>query len=285
MDIYFIRTQKILATTQINLADYVINPYRGCEFGCLYCYSQENKNLQNPKFFNSLGIKINAQEILEHQLYYIKPKRVLLGSTTECFQYKELEYKITEQILLVLNKYKIPYTILTKSYLINKYLLLIKENPENKIYFTFNCASNQIIKLLEEKSPTIEQRLETIENILEKNINLRIHIGPFIPYLDDLNKIFNILPKKIKEVDIELYHHKMGNFQKILQAVYKKIDDDAYFKLIAVYQNPKAYLYFTQNLKEKILELKILNPEINFFYIVPNFDNFYENTINYQQPL
>ncbi|MCM8831121.1 MAG: radical SAM protein [Candidatus Omnitrophica bacterium] len=285
MNIYFIKTQKILAKTQINLGDYVINPYRGCEFGCLYCYSQENKNLENQNFFDSIGIKINASKILEHQLFYTKPKRILLGSTTECFQYKELEYKITEQILIILNKHQIPYIILTKSHLISKYLSLIKENPLNKIYFTFNYSSNQIIKLLEKKTPTIEQRLKTIEDILKKNINLRIHIGPFMPYIEELDRIFKLLPKKIKEIDIELYHHKMGNLKKILEILHGKIETDAYFKFVSVYKNSKSYLNFAQNLNKKILELKQLNPEIKFFYIVPDFDAFYKNTIDYQRPL
>ncbi|MEM7816428.1 MAG: radical SAM protein, partial [Candidatus Aenigmatarchaeota archaeon] len=219
MKIKIIKTQKVLSPTQISIGDYVINPYRGCEFGCLYCYSQENKNLQKSNFYNFLGIKINAHLVLERQLYYINPKRVVLGSTTECFQYKELEYKITERILEVLNKYKIPYTILTKSHLIKNYLHLIAQNPKNKIYFTFNCNSDEIIKILEKRSPNIKERLEAIEEILRKNINLRLHIGPFIPYISNLEEILKKIPKEIKEIDIELYHYKMGNFKEMLEVI------------------------------------------------------------------
>ena len=85
MQIKLIRTQKVLSLTQISLADYAINPYRGCSFGCLYCYSRENKNIKKEAFFTRLDAKINAPEVLERELKYKRPKRVLLGSTTECF--------------------------------------------------------------------------------------------------------------------------------------------------------------------------------------------------------
>jgi len=186
MEIKLIKTQKVLSTTQIALADYVINPYRGCEFGCLYCYSQENKNIKNTGFFETLGVKINAPEVLERELCYKKPRRVLLGSTTECFQYQELKYRLMDKILKLLNSYNIPYTILSKSHLVGGYLPVIAENKENKIYFTFNCASDDTIKLLEKNTPNIQQRLEALKEILAKNIALRVHIGPFIPYLCSL---------------------------------------------------------------------------------------------------
>ena len=176
MQIKKILTQKVLSPTNITLADYVINPYRGCSFGCLYCYSQENKNIDQNEFFDVLGIKENAPSILERELRFIHPKRVLLGSTTECFQPQELELQITRKILKVLNQHNIPYTILTKSHLIKEYLPIISENKSNKIYFTLNCTCDTTMRLLERQSPGLNQRLDTIQAILDASIQLRIHI-------------------------------------------------------------------------------------------------------------
>ena len=131
METKLIQTQRVLSPTQIALADCVINPYRGCSFGCSYCYSQENKNIKLSGLM-TVGVKINADSILEKELKYKKPKRVLLGSTTECFQNLELEYKVSERILELLNSRNIPYTILTKSDLIRHYLNLVSGNKENK---------------------------------------------------------------------------------------------------------------------------------------------------------
>ena len=214
MEIGIINTQRVLSPTQITLADYVINPYRGCEFGCIYCYSLENKNIKKSEFFNSLGAKINAPDVLKKELKIKKPKRVLLGSTTECFQYADNQFKIVKQILEILNNHNIAYTILTKSHLIVKYLPLISKNKKNKIYFTFNLSSDRIIKMLERKSSSLALRLKAIEEIAKCNLDLRIHVGPFIPYLSDLTEIITMMPKGIKEVDIDI-PNQLTSYEKI----------------------------------------------------------------------
>ncbi len=284
MKIREITTQKILSPTQINLADYVINPYRGCEFGCLYCYSQSNKNIKRDGFKSSLGIKINAPRALEKELHFVKPKRVLLASTTECFQYREENYHITKEILFILNKHNIPYTILTKSHLIAHYLWLISKNEENKIYFTFNFSSDKIIKTLEEKSPTVQQRLKTIRAIIDNKINLRIHIGPYIPYLSNLEEILNLLPKGIKEVDVELYHKKQGNFDNLLKAIEEGFNKELGEKIKDVYRNQESYERFSDKLKLKV-EGNTKQLPFSFYYIVPGYNEFYSPTIDYKNTL
>lgn len=278
MEIELIKTQKVLSPTQISLADYVINPFRGCEFGCAYCYSQENKN-----FSQSVKAKINAPQVLEKELRFIRPKRVLLGSTTECFQYAELSYHLTEQILKILNAHSIPCTILTKSHLIKNYLGLIVQNKANKIYFTLNCASDKIIRGLEGKSPDLAKRRETIHAVLDAGIALRIHIGPFIPEISDLKKIVELIPETVAEIDVELYHSCMGNFPQVLAAAKKHLGADAAEKLAEVYADQGNYARFAGDLKAEILKLK--KSGRNFFYIVPDYKKFYDGSINYEQPV
>lgn len=280
MNIKLIHTQKVLSPTQISLADYTINPYRGCEFGCLYCYSRENKNIKSNGFFKCLGVKINAPDILEHELRYKKPKRVLLGSTTECFQYQELKYNVTEKILKILNNFDIPYTILTKSHLIVNYLPIIRQNRENKIYFTLNCSSNKIIKIFENKSPLVKERVKTLNEIINKNIELRVHIGPFIPYISILADIFSIIPRKINEIDVELYHQKMGNFKEITPMIEKHFGKDLKEKINKIYNNKESYFNFANELKN---DIQNLNKKYQFkiFYIVPDFNEFYSPYLNY----
>jgi len=283
MKVNLINTQKVLSPTNISLADYVINPFRGCEFGCLYCYSQENKNVKKDDF-SSLGIKINAPLVLERELRFKRPKRVLLGSTTECFQYRDLQYKLMDKILCLLNHNQIPYTILTKSHLIKNYLATIAQNKANKIYFTLNSSSNTIIKLLEKRSSPLGERLKTIVEIIKADIDLRIHIGPFIPYVSRLEKIMEIIPSAVKEIDIELYHHQMGRFDKILEVIGKEMGSDLKEKLLKVYQNKIQYEEFADKLKGHIKKLQIKHPDIKFFYIVPDFNQYY-STIDYEKTI
>jgi len=284
MQTKIINTQKVLSSTQITLADYVINPYRGCEFGCLYCYSQENKNIERSEFFTSLGVKINAPQVLEKELRYKKPKRVLLGSTTECFGYQELKYKITKEMLTILNNHNIPYTILTKSHLISDYLPIISKNKKNKIYFTLNVSCDSLINIFEKKSPDIQQRIEAIQKIINSRVPLRIHIGPFIPHFSSLKDIINILPKRIKEIDIELYHQAMGNFKELLKEVGKNFGRELKNKLAMVYENEESYLEFAKELKQEIDKIKNTTNS-DFYYIVPDFNAFYNSKIDYHDSL
>lgn len=279
MNIKLITTQKALSPTQITLADYCINPYRGCEFGCLYCYSMENKNIKTLKSLQEVGAKINIDEVLRRQLKFLNPKRVLLGSTTECFQYAELKYRLTETVLKTLNEFGIPYTILTKSHLIKECLRLISQNKQNKIYFTLNCEP---IKLLELKSPAQAEQLEAIKQIQGMNIDLRIHIGPFIPYLSTLKELESVIPAGTKELDIEFYHHKMGNFEKIIKLIECRFGSNLAAKISSVYENENTYSSFSRKLKNDLLDFKKRFKGISLFYIVPDFNKFYDSNIDYE---
>jgi len=280
MKIQTVKTQKVLAATQISLADYVINPYRGCEFGCVYCYSQDNQNIKRDGFESILSLKTNAPDVLAKELRFVKPRRVLLGSTTECFQYSEKTYHISEAILTILNQRKIPYTILTKSHLIADYLPLIKQNPQNKIYFTFNFASDSLIALFEKKSPSIAQRLETIKKIINEGIALRIHIGPYIPYVSDYEAILNLLPAGINEIDIELYHQKQGNFRQIMQAVQKAIGQETAQKLEKIYSDADCYETYAQQLQQNAMA-SAKQRNLTIYCIIPDFNKFYTPKIVY----
>lgn len=282
MNIEIINTQKVLSATQITIADYAINPYRGCEFGCLYCYSQSNKNIKKNDFSSSLGIKINAPKILSKELRYRRPKRILLGTTTECFQYQERKLKITGKILQMLNDHKIPYTILTKSPFITDYLNLISQNEMNKIYFTLNFVSDKMIRLLEPRAPSLDERIHALNQIIAKKIKLRVHIGPFIPYLYSLDEILKIIPEGINEVDIEIYNKKQGNFDRVMKIIEQNIDPSLSKKIKSVYASRESYCAFTDSLGKTINQQKNTYP-FKFFYLVPDFDNFYTPYLNYEK--
>ncbi len=282
MAIKTIITQKALSPTQISLADYCINPYRGCEFNCLYCYSMENKNIKSKGGLQEVGAKINIDEILRRQLKFINPKRVLLGSTTECFQPAELKYRLSEKILKTLNEFNIPYTILTKSHLIGEYLGLIAENKMNKIYFTLNCES---VKILELKSSTQAKQIETIRQIQRIGVDLRIHVGPFIPYLSTIESLARIIPPETKEIDIEFYHHKMGNFTRILKVIEQNFGSELRNKVASIYENENSYLKFADGLRDEAAAFKGGFSNLSLFYIVPDFDKFYNGNIDYQNTL
>jgi DNA repair photolyase len=282
MNIKIMQTQRVLSQTQITLADYVINPYRGCEFGCFYCYSQTNKNIKRDGFHDNVYVKINAPLVLEKELKTIRPKRVLLGSTTECFLYQETQYKITDKILKILNKNNIPYTILTKSHLITASIPEIAKNRQNKVYFTFNFHSDAIISLLEPKAPGLNLRLKALDELIKAGVDTRVHIGPFMPFVSNLDEIISKIPPGIKEVDVELYNKKQGSFEKIIESLKDYLQEEEVLNLKKIYENEENYNAYIQTLKNQI---KNLGTDHVFFLIASGFNAYYNDSIDYNKSL
>ncbi len=273
-----INTQKVLAPTGMTLAPYAINPYRGCEFECLYCYARLVKNRLGK--IQELGVKINAPQILEKELAYKKVNRVLLGSSCECFTYAERRFRVTEKILQVLDERRIPAVILTKSPLITDYCDILANNDKNKIFLTFNFATDRIKNIVEKNSPSLDKRREALDRLKRSGIACRAHIGPFIPFFSDLEQIFFLMAGKVKEIDIELYNARMGNFPEVLKAV-KTENPAAAEKFSAIYKNEKNYYNFSAELKTQIDQLN-QNYGYKVFYIVPAYNRYYAKDIYYE---
>ena len=154
---------------------------------------------------------------------YGKEKGYTVILDSRVILFGETSADLTDEIIKVLNSRRIAYTILTKSPYITDYLNLIKANTENDIYFTLNLSSDQLIRFLEDNSPKLNLRIEAIKSIIASGISLRIHIGPFIPYISSLKKIIACLPEGIRKINVELYHHKQGNFEAVIKRIEEKM--------------------------------------------------------------
>lgn len=280
MKINLIKTERVLSKTQISIADYVINPYRGCLFGCAYCYSSINKTTRNRTWGDFLDVKINAPDILDKELKAVTPRRVLLGSTTECFQYPELQYRVTGKILALLNDREVPYTILTRSDAITRYIPLLKKNPWNKVYFTLGTGYPLFRKTFESRSPTFEKRLSTIMSLRQENIPFRIHLSPVIPFFMDIEKIFSSIAGLTDEVGIEFYNAKMGS--EVFFNALNRLPGELRGQIQSVYASNEAYSLYFKQLQDHCLAL---NKKYGFklSFVFPPYDEYYSNTILYEK--
>ncbi len=275
MKINLVKTQRLLSPTQISIADHVINPYRGCQFGCKYCYVQFNKQTtkENLPWGQYLYVKQNAPQILKKEIIFKRPKHILIGSTTESFPEVEKQFKITKQILEILKEQNIPFTLLTRSPVIEDYLDLLSYNENNRIFFTITKFLNNEEKILEKNAPNLEQRINTVKKIINKGIYCRLHLGPIIPMVSDFEFIFDDKFSFVKQLEIEVYNGRMGNIDKIIALLKKPGIKD-------FYTNKETYELFQENLINKVNNLnKNLKFDINF--IIPEFDSFYQAAIKY----
>lgn len=215
-----IKISRILNPTSIDLGEYVINPFMGCEFSCLYCYVRSNKVMLKKKrlWGEFVDIRVNIPELLEKEILTKKPKQVLLGSTTECFQPIERRYRLTGKILEILNHYKINYVILTRSPFILDYLSLLKEGFCKKIYFTVNRFDNGLKKRLEPKSPAFEARDNAVNVLFNDGLAVVPYFSPLIPWVSDIHDIF-IRFKNIGVIEFECLNFRLHNINDIITKI------------------------------------------------------------------
>ncbi len=97
--------------------------------------------------------------------------------------------------------------------------------------------------------------------------------------------MIKIIPPGTKEVDIEFYHHKMGNFARILKVIERNLGSELRNKIASIYENENSYLTFASRLRDEMAALKGRFGNFSLFYIVPDFDKFYSSGIDYQSTL
>jgi len=172
---------------------YSVNPYNGCQFGCVYCDSRSSRYYLPADFDNDIVVKSNAAQLLENRLKRARtllPDVVALGGTTDPYQPAESIYQISRQCLEVLNRHGYPVHVCTKSRLLLWDLDLLESIGRQTwctVSVTLTTSRPNIARFLEPRAPVPEQRLEIIRLIKEKtgHVQTGILLMPVVPFLTD----------------------------------------------------------------------------------------------------
>ena len=171
-----------------------INPYRGCEHGCVYCYARPSHSYLNLSagidFETKLFAKTNAAELLRSELgkrgYACSP--INLGANTDPYQPIERRYKITRSILEVLAECGHPCTIVTKNALVERDLdILVPMARANLVHAFVSVTSldNRLASTLEPRASAPHRRLEAVANLNAAGVPCGVMVAPIIPMLTD----------------------------------------------------------------------------------------------------
>ncbi|MDY7562505.1 PA0069 family radical SAM protein [Pseudomonas sp. 10B1] len=174
--------------------DRSINPYRGCEHGCIYCYARPSHAYWDMSpgldFETKLIAKTNAAAVLEQQLskpgYRCAP--ITLGSNTDPYQPIEREYKITRALLEVLLRYRHPVTIITKGSLILRDLDLLAELAKQRlvsVFISLTTLDDELKRILEPRAAAPKARLRAIRVMRQAGIPVGVLCAPMIPMIND----------------------------------------------------------------------------------------------------
>lgn len=191
MEIKEIEAKSILVKSNLPGADYVINCYTGCAFGCSYCYASFMGRFVGKKISDwgeYVYAKVNAPELLEKDLQKLKNKgegiTVLLSSVTDPFQAAETKYKLSEKCLKVLADYDFEGTvsILTKSPTVLKVLPLLKQLKNIDVGITITTTDDKISHYFEKFAPNASARINTLTKLNEAGIKTYAFLGPLLPH-------------------------------------------------------------------------------------------------------
>ena len=185
-----------------------INPYRGCEHSCPYCFARYTHEYlgynTGSDFENKILVKINAAEVLQKEFSRSgwKHEVVNLGSVCDPYQPAERKYEITRQILTVFEKFKNPLFIGTKSDLVLRDIDLLSEIADKtqlRVNFTITTLNEKIRQKIEPRAPSTKKRLDAIKKLTEAGIKVDILFMPIFPYLTDDIKNINSVVKAVSK--------------------------------------------------------------------------------------
>jgi DNA repair photolyase len=174
--------------------DRSINPYRGCEHGCIYCFARPTHSYLGLSpgldFESRIYAKINAPELLQRELRkknYI-PEPIALGVNTDAYQPVERELLLTRRVIETLHEYGHPFAAITKSSLIERDIdLLAPMAARGQVMaaITVTTLDAEIARTLEPRAATPARRLRTIRTLSDAGVPVGVSVAPVIPFVTE----------------------------------------------------------------------------------------------------
>ncbi len=184
-----------------------MNPYQGCEHGCIYCYARNTHEYWGYSagldFERKILYKKNAAQLLENKLKSKNwvAQNIMLSGNTDCYHPIEKKLEITRKILEVFLKHQHPVSIITKNALILRDLDILTELSKlNLLHVSISITSlkEDTRRILEPRTASIPKRLKTVETLAQNGIPVNVMMAPIIPAINS-HEIFNLV-KKVSEL-------------------------------------------------------------------------------------
>jgi DNA repair photolyase len=171
-----------------------LNPYRGCEHGCIYCYARPTHEFlgfsAGLDFESKIMVKLNAPELLRAELSAPKwqPQTIVMSGVTDCYQPVERKLKLTRRCLEVMLEFRNPVAIITKNFLVTRDLDLLSELAKHQcasVCLSVTTLDNDLRKVMEPRTSPPSARLAAIRKLTDAKIPVSVNVAPIIPGLTD----------------------------------------------------------------------------------------------------
>jgi DNA repair photolyase len=171
-----------------------INPYRGCEHGCIYCYARPAHAYMGLSpgldFESKLFFKPDAAHLLARELSNprYRPEIIHIGGNTDPYQPEERKLRVTRQLIEVLDRFNHPFSVISKSALIVRDLDILASMSEKnlvRVAISVTTLDRRLARSMEPRAATPEKRLEAIKRLAEAGVPVIVMFAPCIPGLND----------------------------------------------------------------------------------------------------
>jgi DNA repair photolyase len=173
---------------------YSLNPYQGCEHGCIYCYARNSHEYWGYSagldFERKIIVKKNTAELLEKTFSNKnwKPMPIMLSGNTDCYQPLEKEFELTRQVLQTCLKFKHPVGVITKNSLITRDLDVLAELAAHNlvhVMVSITGTDEKVRQLLEPRTATYKNRFGVVEALSKNGIPCGVMVAPIIPGINN----------------------------------------------------------------------------------------------------
>jgi DNA repair photolyase len=237
---------------------WTINPYRGCEFACKYCYARYTHEFMEMRdgvdFEQKIYVKQHAANLLRQELRRVKPgEEIALGTATDPYQPAERRYEITRTILEEFARHQgLELGIVTKSNLVIRDTDLLKKIGENNQLFvniTITTLNADLARILEPRAPRPDLRLEAMQKLNEAGVSAGVICAPVMPGITDSPKDLEALVRAVAEAKGKYIFANPLFLKPCSAAVFLPFLDQEFPKLAASYRErykdgaflPKTY--------------------------------------------
>lgn len=250
-----ITAKSIVTPTKVPSADFVINPYTGCQFACMYCFASFMGRFvgeANSNWGNYVYVKTNAVELMEKEIHRLLKKtphpRISMSTVTDPYQGAERKYRLTRGVLNLFaqHDYQGRVSILTKSPTVLDDLETLKQIDQAEVGISIATSDDSLSRKLDAMAPLAHARLDTVRELNDAGIKTYVFVGPLLPHMYLRPDLIDNLLSKIKAAGTTDIKIEYLNMPKHVQPKMKRFLEDERSDIQEAYATSQSGIYRAQ---------------------------------------
>jgi DNA repair photolyase len=242
------------------LADYCLNPYAGCEHGCVYCYARFATRFSHPndEWGSFVDIRTNAPRLIEREAARKRPGKVVISSVSDGWQPQEQKYRLTRQCLEVLLDHNYAVFIQTKSALVQRDFDLIEGHSNVEFGMTITTVEPKVAKLFEPRASPPDVRIQVLSKASGMGVRTFAFLGPLLPHISDRGKALTDLLEVVAEINpnyflVDRLNPRYGIWRTV-SATLSKYDPELIPEYRKILYDRQTRDWYTLKLRQRITD-------------------------------